>query len=78
MYGLLERQFRKVFERAKTWKGNTGEKLLEFLERRLDNAVYRMGLAPTRGFSRQIVAHGHVLVNGKKSTFLRISFRFMM
>lgn len=66
MYGLLERQFRKVFERSKKWKGNTGEKLLEFLERRLDNAVYRMGLSPTRGFSRQIVTHGHVLVNGKK------------
>ncbi|MBI5449139.1 30S ribosomal protein S4 [Candidatus Gottesmanbacteria bacterium] len=66
MYGLLERQFRKVFERSKKWKGNTGEKLLEFLERRLDNAVYRMGLAPTRGFSRQVVTHGHVMVNGQK------------
>lgn len=66
MYGLLERQFRKNFERAKKWKGNTGDKLIEFLEQRLDNVVYRLGLAPTRGAARQIVAHGHVLVNGKK------------
>lgn len=66
MYGLLERQFRKMFERAKKWKGNTGEKLLEFMERRLDNTVYRLGFAPTRGLSRQMVTHGHVLVNGKK------------
>ncbi len=66
MYGVLERQFRKSFERAKKWKGNTGEKLLEFMERRLDNVVYRMGFAPTRGLSRQLVSHGHVLVDGKK------------
>lgn len=68
MYGVLERQFRKSFERAKKWKGNTGEKLLEFMERRLDNVIYRMGFAPTRGLSRQLVTHGHVLVNGKKMT----------
>ncbi len=66
MYGLLERQFRKTFEKAKKWKGNTGDKLIQFLEQRLDNVVYRLGLTPTRGASRQIVAHGHVLVNGKK------------
>lgn len=65
-YGLLERQFRKVFDRAKKWRGNTGEKLLEFMERRMDNTVYRLGFAPTRGLSRQMVTHGHVLVNGKK------------
>ncbi len=68
MYGVLERQFRKSFERAKKWKGNTGEKLLEFMERRLDNVVYRMGFAPTRGLSRQLVGHGHVLLDGKKVT----------
>lgn len=66
MYGVLERQFRKIFDRAKKWRGNTGEKLVEFMEQRLDNTVYRLGLAPTRGLSRQMVTHGHVLVNGKK------------
>ncbi len=66
MYGLLERQYRRFFTMAKKWKGNTGEKFLQFLERRLDNAVYRLGLAPTRGISRQLVSHGHVLVDGKK------------
>ncbi|MBI4062568.1 30S ribosomal protein S4 [Candidatus Gottesmanbacteria bacterium] len=65
MYGLLERQFRKNFERARKWKGNTGEKLLEFLERRLDNTIYRLGLSPTRALARQLVGHRHVLVNGK-------------
>lgn len=65
MYGLLERQFRKNFERARKWKGNTGEKLLEFLERRLDNAIFRLGLSPTRALARQLVGHRHVLVNGK-------------
>ncbi|KKU83172.1 30S ribosomal protein S4 [Candidatus Gottesmanbacteria bacterium RIFCSPLOWO2_01_FULL_49_10] len=66
MYGTLERQFRKVFERAKKWKGNTGEKLIVFLEQRLDNTLYRMALAPTRRAARQFVSHGHVFVNGKK------------
>lgn len=66
MYGVLERQFSKAFKEAKKWKGNTGEKLLEFMERRLDNTVYRMGFSPTRGLSRQLVSHGHVFVNGKK------------
>jgi small subunit ribosomal protein S4 len=66
MYGVLERQFRKNFNRAKKWKGNTGEKLLQFLEMRLDNVVYRLGLAPTRASARQLVSHGHALVNGKR------------
>lgn len=66
IYGLLERQFRKMFNQAKKWRGNTGEKLIEFLERRLDNTLYRMSLAPTRNAARQLVTHGHVLVNGKK------------
>lgn len=65
-YGLLERQFRKVFERAKKWKGNTGDKLLEFLERRLDNVVYRMGFCPTRTMARQLVSHGHIMVDNKR------------
>lgn len=68
MYGLLERQFRKYFNHARKWRGNTGEKLLEFLETRLDNTLYRLGLTPTRASARQIVSHGHVLVNNKKVT----------
>ncbi len=66
LYGALERQFRKTFALAMKWKGNTGEKLLQFMERRLDNTVYRMGFSPTRGLARQLVSHGHVLVDGKK------------
>ncbi|OGG05016.1 30S ribosomal protein S4 [Candidatus Gottesmanbacteria bacterium RBG_16_52_11] len=68
MYGMLERQFRRFFRMAKKWKGNTGDKLMEFLERRLDNVVYRMGLAPTRALARQLVSHGHVNINGKRVT----------
>jgi small subunit ribosomal protein S4 len=66
MYGVLERQFRKAFEEARKWRGNTGEKLIEFMERRLDNTVYRMGFSPTRSLARQLVSHGHVMVNGEK------------
>ena len=66
LYGVLERQFRRYMKQAKTWKGNTGEKLLEFLERRLDNVIYRMNISPTRALARQLTSHGHVLVNGKK------------
>jgi len=66
MYGILERQFRKNFELAKKSKGNTAEKFLELLERRLDNALYRLGMAPTRTSARQFVSHGHVMVNGEK------------
>ncbi len=65
LYGVMERQFRKTFSAAMKWKGNTGEKLLEFLERRLDNIIYRMGFSPTRGLARQMVSHRHVLVDGK-------------
>ncbi len=68
MYGVLERQFRRYYENARKWRGNTGEKLLEFMERRLDNTVYRLGLAPTRFSSRQLVSHGHVMVDGEKVT----------
>ena len=66
MYGLTEKQFRKTFEAAGKRKGIHGTNLLIMLESRLDNLVYRMGLAKTRRASRQIVNHGHILVNGKR------------
>ena len=66
MYGLTEKQFRKTFEAAGKKKGIHGTNLLIMLESRLDNIVYRMGLAKTRRASRQIVNHGHILVNGKR------------
>jgi small subunit ribosomal protein S4 len=65
-YGILERQFRRYFELAARTKGNTGEALLSLLERRLDNVVHRLGFAPNRKAARQIVAHGHVMLNGRK------------
>lgn len=68
MYGLMEKQFRKLVTIASTQKGDTEELLLSLLERRLDNVVYRLGLAKSRMMSRQFVTHGHVLVNGKKMT----------
>lgn len=66
MYGLLEKQFRKYVETAFRTKGNTGEKLLSLLETRLDNVVYRLGLAGSRPAARQLVSHRHIVVNGKK------------
>lgn len=63
-YGLLERQFRKLFDKAARSKGVTGENLLVFLESRLDNTVFRLGLGTTRRQARQFVTHGHILVNG--------------
>jgi len=65
-YGVLENQFRRYFEAADRQKGVTGELLLQFLERRLDNVVYRLGFATSRAQARQLVRHGHFLVNGKK------------
>lgn len=65
-YGLMERQFRNYFEKAKGTVGNTGEFLVQMLEMRLDNVVYRLGLARSRSAARQTVGHGHVFVNGKK------------
>jgi small subunit ribosomal protein S4 len=65
-YGLLERQFRNYFEKAVRAKGPTGENLIVMLERRLDNVVYRIGLASSRAQARQLVLHGHVTVGGKK------------
>ncbi len=66
IYGLLEKQFRKYFEKAARNPANTGEVLLSLLERRLDNTIYRLGLAPTRAGARQYITHGHVLIDGKK------------
>lgn len=65
MYGLLERQFRNTFERATRSKGVTGVVLLQMLESRLDNVVFRLGVAPTRASARQLVSHRHIHVNGK-------------
>ncbi len=65
-FGLGEGQFRNLFEKAATTKGITGEVMLQMLERRLDNAVYRIGFAPRRAGARQLVRHGHVHVNGRK------------
>jgi small subunit ribosomal protein S4 len=67
MYGLVESQFRKCFEEASRRKGVTGENLLQMLERRLDNTVYRLGFASTRQEARQLVSHGHFVVNGRRS-----------
>jgi len=66
LYGVLERQFRKYFKEAARQKAVTGEALLSSLERRLDNAVYRMGFAHTRAHARQLVKHGHIMVNGSR------------
>ncbi len=65
-YGVLETQFRNQFEKAAQAKGITGENLLGMLERRLDNLIYRMGLATSRAQARQVVRHGHIQVNGRK------------
>ncbi len=65
IYGVLERQFRNTFERAQRTKGITGEVLLQLLESRLDNIVYRLGFAPTRDAARQLVSHRHIVLDGK-------------
>ena len=65
IYGVLENQFRSYFETAERTRGITGETLLQLLETRIDNVVYRLGLANTRNAARQLVSHGHVLVNGR-------------
>lgn len=66
VYGILEKQFRKVYKDAEKLHGITGENLLKLLELRLDNVVYRMGFAKTRNEAKQLIAHGHFLLNGKK------------
>jgi small subunit ribosomal protein S4 len=67
MYGLLEKQFRATYDQASRMKGRSGENLLMLLERRLDNVVYRLGYTTSRSEARQLVKHGHFLVNGKKA-----------
>jgi small subunit ribosomal protein S4 len=66
LYGLLERQFSKLMEEASRTKGQSGATLLEFLERRLDNIIYRAGFAPSRRAARQLATHGHFMLNGKR------------
>jgi len=67
VYGVLERQFRRIFEKAQRFPGETGAYLFILLERRLDNVVYRLGFATTRAQARQLVTHGHITVNGRKT-----------
>jgi small subunit ribosomal protein S4 len=66
-YGILERQFRRFFSQAERQAGITGENLLVLLERRLDNTVYRLGFADSRSQARQLVRHGHIMLNGRKT-----------
>jgi small subunit ribosomal protein S4 len=66
MYGLMEKQFYKLYTEAARVQGQSGATLLEYLERRMDNAVYRAGLAPSRQSARQLVSHGHFLLNGRR------------
>ena len=66
IYGVSEKQFRSLFKEANRIEGNTGANLIRLIEQRLDNVVYRMGFATTRRFARQLVTHGHILVNGKR------------
>ena len=65
-YGILEKQFHRYYLKAANMKGITGDNMLQLLELRLDNVVYRLGLAKTRRMARQVVGHGHIRVNGKK------------
>lgn len=74
-YGLMERQFRGVYERALRRRGVTGEQMLQILETRLDNVVYHLGFANTRAAARQMVCHGHVLVNGRKTSIPSYALR---
>jgi len=66
-YGVLERQFRRIFAQAEKQPGITGDNLLVLLERRLDNVVYRLGFADSRAQARQLVQHGHIMLNGRKT-----------
>ena len=68
MYGMFERQFRNFFQKAARERGVTGENLIRLLEKRLDNIVYRLHFASSRKQARQLVAHGHILVNGRRVT----------
>ena len=75
MYGMTEKQFRLTFERAKSKRGVTGEIFLQMLECRLDNVVYRLGLAKSRAAARQFVGHGHIVVKGKKTDIASFSVK---
>ena len=75
IYGVLEDQFRRYFESADRTRGITGETLLQLLERRFDNVIYRLGLATSRAQARQLVRHGHFMVNGKKVDIPSYSLR---
>jgi len=75
IYGVLENQFRRYFETAERQRGITGETLLQLLERRFDNVIYRLGLSTSRAQARQLVRHGHFLVNGKKVDIPSYSLR---
>lgn len=74
-YGILERQFRNLFDKASSKSGVTGEVLLQLLESRLDNTVFRMGIAPTRRAARQLVSHKHIMVNGILTSAPSMSLR---
>lgn len=75
IYGVLERQFENIFDKASRKKGVTGEVLLQMLESRLDNTVYRLGIAPTRRAARQLVVHKHITVNGDVVNIPSVSLR---
>ncbi|MDO4436074.1 MAG: 30S ribosomal protein S4 [Cardiobacteriaceae bacterium] len=75
IYGVLERQFRNYYKKASQKKGSTGENLLQFLEQRLDNVVYRMGFGSTRAEARQLVSHGAIEVNGSRVTIASYQVR---
>jgi small subunit ribosomal protein S4 len=75
IYGVLERQFENIFDKASRKKGVTGEVLLQMLESRLDNTVYRLGIAPTRRAARQLVVHKHITVNGEVVNIPSVSLR---
>ncbi|MBI3237372.1 MAG: 30S ribosomal protein S4, partial [Flavobacteriia bacterium] len=75
IYGILERQFAHTFDKATRKKGVTGEVLLQLLESRLDNTVYRLGIAPTRRAARQLVVHKHIIVNGEVVNYPSFSLR---
>lgn len=74
-YGLREAQIRKIFETASKKSGITGNAVIQFLERRLDNVIFRLGLAPSRSVARQLINHGHIMVNGKRVTISSFSVK---
>ncbi|BCM92858.1 30S ribosomal protein S4 [Abditibacteriota bacterium] len=78
IYGVLEKQFRRIFDEAKRLPGETGANFFSLLERRLDNVVYRMGLAQSRAQARQLVSHGHILVNGRKTNIPSLTVKVGM